>query len=148
MFIQELVIISSSSSSNSSDNIKIGDKGKKIDDDINSEEEIEKIKRIKVPSIDINYQQKARDIIGKLLLGSKFLHEGLLIKTKKGNYYAILFLFLSFLLFFSLFPLYLILSYLHLFLHRIYFLHILNRLYIFHLLIQIFLMHFLLIIVH
>ena len=74
---------SSSSSSNSSNNAHRKGEGKNIQKLSEKElkETIDYIERVQIPSTDKNTQQ-IRNFFGKILTGSKFLHEGLLIKTE------------------------------------------------------------------
>ena len=86
--ISGLSLSSSSSSSNSSDSVHISGKGKDIvidENDLN--DTINKIVRIEIPAENNNYAQKGYNFLGKLFVGSKFTHDGLLIETNSNKYF-------------------------------------------------------------
>ncbi len=79
---------SSSSSSNSSNSAHRKGERKDIDIDENDlNDTIKKISRIEIPANNDNNAQKDLNFLGKLFVGSKFTHDGLLIETNSNKYF-------------------------------------------------------------
>ena len=79
---------SSSSSSNSSNSAHRKGERKDIDIDENDlNDTIKMISRIEIPAENNKYAQKGFNFFGKLFVGSKFTHDGLLIETNSNKYF-------------------------------------------------------------
>ena len=79
---------SSSSSSGSSNSTHRSGESKDINiDEKDLNDNIKKIWRIEIPAVNNTSDSEALNVLGKLFIGSKFTHDGLLIQTNSDKYF-------------------------------------------------------------